>query len=172
MRVRWLFVLASLPARTAHRLPANHPCHFAHSSCMLRRHTALRAIMPPDGKDTVYEVTIPKPLGLQFAESPGKGVVVSVVFDGGNAAQQGVQAGDMVTATSASIGSQMCAASSARRGKTGGKRMIRGGARSGGQRRRWRACSQRSRREWMARCQPACMRWQSLGGLGLLCPWS
>ena len=60
----------------------------------------------------VYEVNIRKPLGLQLEERATKpggaaSVVVSLVLDGSNAAEQGVQAGDIVLATSASIGSGM-----------------------------------------------------------------
>ena len=57
------------------------------------------------GGDT-YEVVLAKPLGMQLAEEE-EGVTVSMLYEGGNAAAKGVQVGDVVLATSASIGSQM-----------------------------------------------------------------
>ena len=57
--------------------------------------------------DQEYEVSIRRPLGLQFEEREGSGVYVAMVYDGGNAAQAGIQEGDRVVATSASLGSQM-----------------------------------------------------------------
>eukprot|EP00316_Scyphosphaera_apsteinii_P007974 CAMPEP_0119325100 /NCGR_PEP_ID=MMETSP1333-20130426/64988_1 /TAXON_ID=418940 /ORGANISM="Scyphosphaera apsteinii, Strain RCC1455" /LENGTH=819 /DNA_ID=CAMNT_0007332985 /DNA_START=217 /DNA_END=2676 /DNA_ORIENTATION=+ len=63
--------------------------------------------MVSQGAKGIYEVVVPRPLGLQLEESPGRGVVVSLVLESGNAAQMGVQVGDIIIATSASVGSQM-----------------------------------------------------------------
>ena len=78
-------------------------------------HVRLRARAPvpvcatdgaADEAANVFEVTVQRPLGVQWRESDGV-VSVGVVMDGGNAAEQGIQAGDVVLATSASMGSQM-----------------------------------------------------------------
>ncbi len=45
----------------------------------------------------------------QFEEQPGRGVVVSLAYAGGNGARQGIRAGDLVVATSASVGDAMWA---------------------------------------------------------------
>lgn len=68
--------------------------------------TADVALTAADDAET-FEVTVSRPLGLTFSEQPGMGVAVQVVYDGSNAAEQGIQAGDIVIATSASIGTQM-----------------------------------------------------------------
>ena len=46
-------------------------------------------------------------VGLQLLEKPGRGVEVALVYEGSKAAQLGVRAGDLIVATSASLGSQM-----------------------------------------------------------------
>ena len=55
----------------------------------------------------VYEVVLARPVGMQLMERPGGGVAVSMVYQAGNAANEGVRVGDVVLATSASIGPQM-----------------------------------------------------------------
>ena len=60
-----------------------------------------------DGSDGVYEVVLARPVGMQLRERPGSGVTVSMVYEAGNAANEGVRVGDVVLATSASIGPQM-----------------------------------------------------------------
>ena len=55
----------------------------------------------------IFEVACKKPLGLQLREKPGRGVEVALVYEGSKAAQLGVRAGDLIVATSASLGSQM-----------------------------------------------------------------
>ena len=60
-----------------------------------------------DGSDGVYEVVLARPVGMQLMERPGSGVTVSMVYEAGNAANEGVRVGDVVLATSASIGPQM-----------------------------------------------------------------
>ena len=60
-----------------------------------------------DGSDGVYEVLLARPVGMQLMERPGSGVTVSMVYEAGNAANEGVRVGDVVLATSASIGPQM-----------------------------------------------------------------
>eukprot|EP00966_Prymnesium_polylepis_P076183 1765737-Prymnesium_polylepis.1 len=55
---------------------------------------------------TVFEVALQRPLGASLQERNGA-VCIGIVLDGGNAAQAGVEEGDVVLATSASIGSQM-----------------------------------------------------------------
>ena len=65
---------------------------------------------PGDGSgpgDDVYEVVLARPVGMQLMERPGSGVAVSMVYEAGNAANEGVRVGDVVLATSASIGPQM-----------------------------------------------------------------
>jgi hypothetical protein len=55
----------------------------------------------------VFETTVARPLGLQLEERDGDGVVVLLVYDGGNAALAGIEAGDRIVATSASVGDAM-----------------------------------------------------------------
>lgn len=97
---------------------ALHGCHALALFAGSLPHTRCAAVLaryPPaacmadamqDEDNTVFEVTVPRPLGFQLKESNGV-VMVGMVFDGGNAAQQGIEVGDVVLATSASMGSQM-----------------------------------------------------------------
>ena len=57
--------------------------------------------------DEPFEVTVARPLGIQLAEQPGIGVVVSDVPAGSNGFQAGIAVGDVVLATSATMGSSM-----------------------------------------------------------------
>lgn len=58
-------------------------------------------------KEYLFETTVARPLGLQLEERDGDGVVVVLVYDGGNAALAGIEAGDRIVATSASVGDAM-----------------------------------------------------------------
>jgi hypothetical protein len=58
-------------------------------------------------KEYLFETTVARPLGLQLEERDGDGVVVVLVYDGGNAALAGIEAGDRIVATSASLGDAM-----------------------------------------------------------------
>jgi len=53
-----------------------------------------------------FEATVSRPLGLQLEESEGS-VVVTSVYNGSNAALAGIEAGDRIVATSASMGDAM-----------------------------------------------------------------
>ena len=66
-----------------------------------------RTIFAEAGEPETFEVVVPKPLGIQLQEKEGIGVVVSMVYEGGNAFKAGLAAGDIVVATSASIGPGM-----------------------------------------------------------------
>lgn len=57
--------------------------------------------------DEPFEVTVQRPLGIQLAEQAGVGVVVSDVSVGSNAYGAGISVGDIVLATSATMGSGM-----------------------------------------------------------------
>ena len=57
--------------------------------------------------DDDFEVTIKRPLGIQLADKPDVGVVVAAVGDGSNAKAAGVAVGDVVLATSATMGASM-----------------------------------------------------------------
>ena len=79
------------------------------AACAQRHRLSRRAsesiMRVQDGES--FEIAVQKPLGIQFEEKEGVGVVVSEVYDGSNAERAGVEVGDVVIATSASIGSGM-----------------------------------------------------------------
>lgn len=54
-----------------------------------------------------FDVVIQKPLGLKLMEKDGIGVVVSMVYEDSNACDAGIRVGDIIIATSASIGPGM-----------------------------------------------------------------
>ena len=73
----------------------------------LPRHTAVVANLPAIVNDDEFEVTIARPLGITLKQQEGMGPVVATVYEGSNAALNGVAPGDIVIATSASIGESM-----------------------------------------------------------------
>ena len=84
------------------RVHAPHPLPLG-----LRRHTAVVANLPAIVNDDEFEVTIARPLGITLKQQEGMGPVVATVYEGSNAALNGVAPGDIVIATSASIGESM-----------------------------------------------------------------
>ena len=81
---------------------ASHPV--LHVAARARRHALVRAA---DDDTDLFEVSVPRPLGISLREQEGIGVVVSAVSEGSNALAAGISVGDVVLATSAS-----CAAAS------------------------------------------------------------
>ena len=103
-----LSALGPLPRHTVRptslRLAASHRCGWPVAS---KAGEKLTAATDETGPGDVYEVVLARPIGMQLMERPGSGVAVSMVYQAGNAAGEGVQVGDIVLATSASIGPQM-----------------------------------------------------------------
>jgi hypothetical protein len=107
-----LSLAGSVPRRAARpasqRLVASHRCGWP-----VATEAANELRLADDAGDgsgpgeDVYEVVLARPVGMQLMERPGSGVTVSMVYDAGNAANEGVRVGDVVLATSASIGPQM-----------------------------------------------------------------
>ena len=71
------------------------------------RMRAATAALDSAGGDHLFEVTVERPLGVKFQEKEGVGVIVTMVYEGSNAFDAGIAPGDVVIATSASIGSGM-----------------------------------------------------------------
>ena len=74
---------------------------------VLRRHAAVVANLPASTAEDEYEVTVARPLGITLRQEEGVGPVVNMVYEDGNAALNGIAPGDIVIATSASIGQGM-----------------------------------------------------------------
>ena len=107
-----LSLAGSVPRRAARpaslRLAASHRCGWpvaTEAAGELRLADDAGDGSGPGGD--VYEVVLARPVGMQLMERPGGGVAVSMVYQAGNAANEGVRVGDVVLATSASIGPQM-----------------------------------------------------------------
>jgi pentatricopeptide repeat protein len=68
---------------------------------------ALRA-RADDDDDLEFEVELSRPLGLKLQQaSTAEPVSVALVYEGSNACEQGIQVGDVVVATSATVGAGM-----------------------------------------------------------------
>ena len=88
--------------------PITHVAPYRAQNNPLQRHhhrRRLSALLMAADDD--FEVTIKRPLGIQLADKPDVGVVVAAVGDGSNAKAAGVAVGDVVLATSATMGASM-----------------------------------------------------------------
>ena len=89
------------PPATGHAWAAKQP--YGTRSWRRRLGTLVCATPPPSDEDA-FEVTVARPLGIQLQEEADVGVVVSAVLEGSNAFKMGIAVGDVVLATSATMG--------------------------------------------------------------------
>ena len=89
------------PPATGHAWVARPP---QRTRSWRRRLGALVCATAPPSDEDAFEVTVARPLGIQLQEESEVGVVVSAVSEGSNAFNAGIAVGDVVLATSATMG--------------------------------------------------------------------